>query len=47
MIYLPIMQEIMSDPVILRESGVSYEKANIEAWLATCRFPAGANMSIL
>ena len=31
---LSIRQEMMRDPVLVPESGRSYERANIEAWLA-------------
>ena len=31
---MSIRQEMMRDPVLVPESGRSYERANIEAWLA-------------
>jgi len=32
----PITQEVMRDPVILKDTGHSYEKIAIERWLSTC-----------
>ena len=29
----PISKEVMKDPVVLKDSGVTYERANIEEWL--------------
>ncbi|KAL4436905.1 hypothetical protein ABPG75_004044 [Micractinium tetrahymenae] len=33
----PISQEVMLDPVLLVETGQSYERATIEAWFSRCK----------